>query len=101
LGLHEQAISLGLDCTGSRFNVGDVKLDPGGEVFWGPMAYVIIGGLVSATLLTLFFLPALYVVWFRIPRATGDLDRRRAEGAGRCTQRRSGVIGSARSGGYG
>jgi multidrug efflux pump subunit AcrB len=36
------------------------------EVFWGPMAYVIIGGLVSATLLTLFFLPALFVVWFRI-----------------------------------
>jgi hypothetical protein len=66
LGLHEQAISLGLDCTRSRFNVGDVKLDPGGEVFWGPMAYVIIGGLVSATLLTLFFLPALYVVLFRI-----------------------------------
>jgi multidrug efflux pump subunit AcrB len=36
------------------------------EVFWGPMAYVIIGGLLSATLLTLFFLPALYAVWFRV-----------------------------------
>jgi multidrug efflux pump subunit AcrB len=37
-----------------------------GEVFWGPMAYAIIGGLASATLLTLLFLPALYVAWFRI-----------------------------------
>jgi multidrug efflux pump len=36
------------------------------EVFWGPMAYAIIGGLVVATLLTLLFLPALYVAWFRI-----------------------------------
>jgi multidrug efflux pump len=37
-----------------------------GEVFWGPMAYAIIGGLASATLLTLLFLPALYVTWYRI-----------------------------------
>jgi len=36
------------------------------EVFWGPMAYAIIGGLVVATLLTLLFLPALYVAWFRV-----------------------------------
>ena len=36
------------------------------EVFWGPMAYAIIGGLFVATLLTLLFLPALYVAWFRI-----------------------------------
>jgi multidrug efflux pump subunit AcrB len=36
------------------------------EVFWGPMAYAVIGGLFVATLLTLFFLPALYVAWFRI-----------------------------------
>jgi multidrug efflux pump subunit AcrB len=40
-----------------------------GEVFWGPMAYAIIGGLASATLLTLLFLPALYVAWFRVPEA--------------------------------
>lgn len=37
------------------------------EVFWGPMAYAMIGGIVAATLLTLIFLPALYVVWYRIP----------------------------------
>jgi multidrug efflux pump subunit AcrB len=35
-------------------------------IFWGPMAYAIMGGLTVATLLTLIFLPALYVVWFRI-----------------------------------
>lgn len=38
-----------------------------GTVFWGPMAFAIIGGLMVATLLTLVFLPALYVAWFRIP----------------------------------
>ena len=36
------------------------------EVFWGPMAYAMIGGIVAATLLTLLFLPALYVGWYRI-----------------------------------
>ena len=30
------------------------------------MAYAIIGGLAVATVLTLVFLPALYVAWFRI-----------------------------------
>jgi multidrug efflux pump subunit AcrB len=35
-------------------------------VFWGPMAYAIMGGLAVATVLTLVFLPALYVAWFRI-----------------------------------
>ena len=37
-------------------------------VFWGPMAYAIMGGLAGATALTLVFLPALYVAWFRIKR---------------------------------
>ena len=36
------------------------------EVFWGPMAYAMIGGIVAATLLTLLFLPALYVACFRV-----------------------------------
>src|SRR5882762_11948614 len=30
------------------------------DVFWGPMAYAVIGGLAGATALTLVFLPALY-----------------------------------------
>ncbi len=38
------------------------------EVFWGPMAYAMMGGIVVGTVLTLLFLPALYVAWFRIPR---------------------------------
>jgi multidrug efflux pump subunit AcrB len=37
------------------------------EVFWGPMAFAVVGGLVAATVLTVLFLPALYVAWFRIP----------------------------------
>jgi multidrug efflux pump subunit AcrB len=36
------------------------------EVFWGPMAYAMMGGIIAGTLLTLVFLPALYVAWFRI-----------------------------------
>lgn len=35
-------------------------------VFWGPMAYAIAGGLTVATALTLVFLPALYVAWYRL-----------------------------------
>jgi multidrug efflux pump subunit AcrB len=41
------------------------------EVFWGPMAYAMMGGIVVGTVLTLLFIPALYVVWFRIPREDG------------------------------
>lgn len=36
------------------------------SVFWGPMALSIMGGLIGATILTLFFLPALYAAWFRV-----------------------------------
>lgn len=38
------------------------------EIFWGPMAYAMMGGIVVGTALTLLFLPVLYVAWFRIPR---------------------------------
>jgi multidrug efflux pump len=44
--------------------LGMVPIAP--TIFWGPMAYAIMGGLAVATLLTLVFLPALYVAWFRI-----------------------------------
>ncbi|MCW5733501.1 MAG: efflux RND transporter permease subunit [Enhydrobacter sp.] len=42
------------------------------EVFWSPMAFAMIGGIIIATILTLLFLPALYVTWYRIkePRGT-------------------------------
>jgi multidrug efflux pump subunit AcrB len=33
-------------------------------VFWGPMAFAIMGGLLVATLLTLIFLPTLYMAVF-------------------------------------
>jgi len=36
------------------------------EVFWGPMAFAMMGGIIVGTVLTLLFLPALYVAWFRI-----------------------------------
>ncbi|WP_372013917.1 efflux RND transporter permease subunit [Tistrella mobilis] len=36
------------------------------SVFWGSMAYTLIGGTACGTLLILLFLPALYAVWFRI-----------------------------------
>jgi predicted lipid-binding transport protein (Tim44 family) len=36
------------------------------EIFWGPMAYAMMGGVIVGTMLTLLFLPALYVAWFRI-----------------------------------
>ena len=38
-----------------------------GEVFWGPMAFAMMGGLLIATVLTLIFLPALYAAWYRVP----------------------------------
>ncbi len=36
------------------------------SAFFGPMAVAIMGGLLVATVLTLFFLPALYAAWFRV-----------------------------------
>lgn len=44
------------------------------EVFWGPMAYAMMGGIIAGTAITLLFLPALYVAWFRIkePEHSGD-----------------------------
>ncbi len=48
------------------------------EVFWGPMAYAMIGGIFSATLLTLLFLPALYVAWYRIEEPSQEQQQDRA-----------------------
>ena len=42
------------------------------EIFWGPMAYAMMGGIIVGTVLTLLFLPALYVAWFRIKPENGD-----------------------------
>ena len=56
--------------TASAATLGMVPIAP--TVFWGPMAYAIMGGLAIATVLTLIFLPALYVTWFRIKRPCPD-----------------------------
>ena len=56
--------------------LGMIPIAP--TVFWGPMAYSIMGGLAVATMLTLVFLPGLYVAWFRIkepsPRESDRVD---------------------------
>jgi multidrug efflux pump len=36
------------------------------QIFWGPMAVAIMGGLIIATALTCLFLPALYAAWYRV-----------------------------------
>ncbi|GAB3468652.1 efflux RND transporter permease subunit [Massilia terrae] len=36
--------------------------------FWGPLAYVLIGGVGVGTVLTLLFLPALYALWFKVSK---------------------------------
>jgi len=63
-----------VDATSNRFRpicltaaaaiLGMIPIAP--AVFWGPMAFAIMGGLAVATALTLVFLPALYVIWFRV-----------------------------------
>lgn len=44
-----------------------------GSIFFGPMAVVIMGGLIVATLLTLFFLPALYAQWFKVKKSQQNI----------------------------
>jgi multidrug efflux pump subunit AcrB len=61
-----------IDASSSRFRpimltavstvLGMIPIAP--TVFWGPMAYAIMGGLLVATILTLVFLPTLYAAWF-------------------------------------
>jgi multidrug efflux pump subunit AcrB len=61
-----------VDASSSRFRpimltaistvLGMIPIAP--TVFWGPMAFAIMGGLLVATVLTLVFLPTVYVAWF-------------------------------------
>lgn len=61
-----------VDASGARFRpimltavstvLGLIPIAP--TVFWGPMAFAIMGGLLVATVLTLVFLPTLYLTWF-------------------------------------
>ena len=36
------------------------------QIFWGPMAYAMIGGIIVGTLVTLVFVPALYLAVFHV-----------------------------------
>jgi hypothetical protein len=56
------------------------KFVGGARRLCGPMAYAIIGGLFVVTLLTLLFLPALYVAWFRIKRPRKEPEPRLGAG---------------------
>jgi len=42
------------------------------SVFWGTLAYTLIGGTFGGTVLTLVFLPALYAIWFKIKPTARD-----------------------------
>ncbi|WP_027577959.1 efflux RND transporter permease subunit [Bradyrhizobium sp. Ai1a-2] len=53
--------------------LGMIPIAP--TVFWGPMAFAIMGGLLVATILTLIFLPTLYVAWFRGVEKSADQQR--------------------------
>jgi multidrug efflux pump subunit AcrB len=48
------------------------------SVFWGSMAYTLIGGTAIGTVLILTFLPALYAIWFRVRPAEARRPARRA-----------------------
>ncbi|OMP97283.1 efflux RND transporter permease subunit [Raoultella terrigena] len=48
------------------------------SVFWGTLAYTLIGGTFGGTIITLVFLPAMYAIWFRI---RPDAQRHSAERA--------------------
>jgi multidrug efflux pump subunit AcrB len=54
--------------------LGMIPIAP--TVFWGPMAFAIMGGLLVATILTLIFLPTLYVAWFKGNEASPDASSR-------------------------
>ena len=42
------------------------------SVFWGTLAYTLIGGTFGGTVITLVFLPALYAIWFKIKPVVKD-----------------------------
>jgi multidrug efflux pump subunit AcrB len=52
------------------------------SVFWGSMAYTLIGGTAVGTVLILLFLPALYAAWFRIKSPAEAVRRAKATSFG-------------------
>ena len=53
--------------------------------FWGPMAFTLIGGVGVGTVLTILFLPALYALFFKIPRADPGTATTRTAGMSQAT----------------
>jgi len=49
------------------------------SVFWGTLAYTLIGGTFAGTILTLVFLPAMYAIWFKIQPADDSAEQREAD----------------------
>ncbi|MBX8486834.1 efflux RND transporter permease subunit [Pseudomonas cichorii] len=45
------------------------------SVFWGTLAYTLIGGTFGGTIMTLVFLPAMYAIWFRIRPDTQSTEK--------------------------
>jgi multidrug efflux pump subunit AcrB len=45
------------------------------SVFWGTLAYTLIGGTFVGTIMTLVFLPAMYSIWFKIRPQSRDGER--------------------------
>jgi multidrug efflux pump subunit AcrB len=50
------------------------------SVFWGSMAYTLIGGTAVGTVLILLFIPALYAAWFRIKPSVDEIEVARVVG---------------------
>ncbi|MCR8724985.1 efflux RND transporter permease subunit [Frigidibacter sp. ROC022] len=42
------------------------------QIFWGPMAYAMMGGIIAGTVITLVFAPALYLAVFRVKKPAPD-----------------------------
>ena len=62
------------------------------SVFWGSMAYTLIGGTAGGTVLILVFLPALYAIWFRVRPSEAQTSETQASEA---RTRREAVAGSS------
>jgi multidrug efflux pump subunit AcrB len=70
LGLIPLAIGLNIDFF-SLFTDFDPKIYIGGDnvIFWGPLAWTVIFGLIVATFLTLIIVPVLFNITYRIKTA--------------------------------
>jgi multidrug efflux pump subunit AcrB len=45
------------------------------QIFWGPMAFAMMGGIIAGTVITLVFAPALYLAVFRVRRDESDTSK--------------------------